>query len=170
MTKKPIEVAEFQFLKEPALKEVLPAYDNNLVDDKLEYIIGEGETAVTYTIYPAKRAGKPVAIAFETSAKSYGGELKTMIGFDIEKKRLTGVGVTSCSDTPGLGLKVKEPAFRAQFKDIPLDVTVKLKSEGGGIDAITGASISSRAVATAVNTGLDLLRKKGDDIFAKIQK
>ena len=169
ITAKPIAAAEFQYLKEPALKSILPAYDNSLVEDKIEVATGEGDSAKTITVYPAKKDGKLLAIALETFASSYGGDLGAMVGYDIEKKRLSGVSITTMSDTPGLGTRTKEPKFIDQFKNVPLDVTLALKADGGGIDAVTGASISSRAVCKAVNDAIGIIRDNGDKIISEVK-
>jgi electron transport complex protein RnfG len=169
VTEKPIAAAEFQYLKEPALKSILPAYNNNLVEDQRIVQIGEGETAREITVYPAKKDGKLLAIALETFASSYGGDLGAMVGYDLETKRLSGVSITTMSDTPGLGTRTKEPKFIDQFKNVPLEVTSALKADGGGIDAVTGASISSRAVCKAVNDALGIIRDNGDKIISEVQ-
>ncbi len=167
ITTDPIIAAEFQYLKEPALKKILPEYDNSLVEDQIELVVGEGPSAKTIAVYPAKKDGKLLAIAFETTAGSFGGDLGTMVGYDIEAKRLSGVGITTMSDTPGLGTRTKEPKFIDQFKNVPLDVTLALKADGGGIDAVTGASISSRAVCASVNTALGIIRDNGEKIISE---
>ncbi len=169
VTAKPIAAAEFQYLKEPALKSILPAYDNNLVEDQRIIQIGEGETAREITVYPAKKDGKLLAIAFETFAGSFGGDLGAMVGYDLETKRLSGVSITTMSDTPGLGTRTKEPKFIDQFKNVPLEVTLSLKADGGGIDAVTGASISSRAVCKAVNDAIGIIRDNGEKIISEVK-
>ena len=70
---------------------------------------------------------------------------------------ITGVGIREISDTPGLGLKAKEPAYRDQFVGKNADVLTVTKSGQAGddeINAISGATITSNATTNAVNAAL----------------
>ena len=62
------------------------------------------------------------------------------------------------AETPGLGTKVTEPKFRDQFKSKEGN-DLKLKKDGGSVDAITAATISSRAVANGVHEGMEWYKK-----------
>ena len=73
-----------------------------------------------------------------------------MIGVNLTTKDVVGIGVTTMSETPGVGTRVREQAFTLQFTGLPGDTPFKVKKDGGPIDAITGATISSRAVTDAV--------------------
>ncbi|HPF53708.1 MAG TPA: RnfABCDGE type electron transport complex subunit G [Eubacteriales bacterium] len=80
----------------------------------------------------------------------YGGEIEVTVGIDLEGI-ITGVSVggANFSETAGLGAKTKtDPTFRQQF--IGLSGTIALKKDGGQIDAVTSATISSRAVTNEV--------------------
>jgi electron transport complex protein RnfG len=83
-------------------------------------------------------------------AKGYGGEIEITVGVD-QNNVVTGVSVggASFAETAGLGARVKEAWFKEQFtgKATPLALT----NDGGEIDTITSATISSRAVTEAVN-------------------
>ena len=61
-----------------------------------------------------------------------------------------GIGITTLSETPGLGTRITEDIFTQQFHNKSKDTIFKVKKDGGEIDAITGATISSRAVAQAI--------------------
>ncbi len=82
--------------------------------------------------------------------KGYGGEIEITVGVDLNGA-VTGVSVggSSFSETAGLGARSKEPWFSAQF--IGKSSPVALKKDGGEIDAITSATITSRAVTKAVD-------------------
>ena len=82
--------------------------------------------------------------------KGYGGEIEITVGVD-QNGALTGISVggASFSETAGLGARSKEPWFAEQF--IGKNAPVSLKKDGGDIDAITSATITSRAVTKAVN-------------------
>ena len=82
--------------------------------------------------------------------KGYGGEIEITVGVDLGGT-VTGVSIggSSFAETAGLGARAKEPWFGEQF--IGLSSPVSLKKDGGAVDAITSATITSRAVTKAVN-------------------
>lgn len=100
------------------------------------------------------KGGKTVGYVFTTSSKSYGGDVKVMTGISADGK-VTGVNLLSTSDTPGLGLNAQKESFRDQFKqkapDSGFTVVKNGKAGSGQIAALTGATITSKAVADAVN-------------------
>jgi len=111
--------------------------------------------------YPCYRGfdadGKLAGFTFTTSAKGYGGDISVMTGIDANGA-VTGVSVLSMNETPGLGMKTKGENFLSQFsgKSGKIGVSRAGRPAENGIDAITGATISSRAVTDAVNLALEL--------------
>ncbi|MBQ6421784.1 MAG: RnfABCDGE type electron transport complex subunit G [Clostridia bacterium] len=104
--------------------------------------------------------GNTVGYVFTTSANSYGGTLKLMTGFDADGA-VTGISILEINDTPGLGMNAKRPDWLGQFKGRTDDLQVT-KDGGTGdaaIDAITSATITSRAVVSAVNAARELYRE-----------
>lgn len=100
--------------------------------------------------------GNEVGMVFTTTAKSYGGEILVMTGVDSEGK-ITGVEILSISDTPGLGMNAQKPEFRNKFIGMSDKITVvknSANSANNEIDALSGATISSNAVADAINSAL----------------
>ena len=91
------------------------------------------------------------------AVNGFGGELEVTVGIDTAGC-LTGVrvGGTQFSETPGLGAKAREAAFTDQF--VGLAAPVALSKDGGTVDAVTSATITSRAIVLAVNTAADALR------------
>ena len=89
-------------------------------------------------------------MTLEGFGKGFGGDLGVIVGFDLATGDLVGVGITTLSETPGLGTRVREPAFRAQFEGMSGAGPFKVTKDGGDIEVVTGATISSRAVAEAV--------------------
>ncbi len=105
----------------------------------------------------AAYAGKTAAdelcgYVFTTAASSYGGKLTLMTGIDANGA-VTGVKILSIEDTPGLGMNAKRPEFLAQYGGTDAELTVVKNQEAGEneIAAITSATITSRAVTSAVN-------------------
>ena len=82
------------------------------------------------------------------SSKGYGGEIRLMVGLTAERKVIS-YQTLAANETPGLGAKLGDAEFSKQFggKDGP---SLKVKKDGGEIDAITGATITSRAVCEAI--------------------
>lgn len=88
-------------------------------------------------------------------AKGYGGDISVMTGVDADGK-VTGVNILSHAETAGLGAKATEESFRSQFVDLIKGITVSKDQAGeNSIDAITGATITSRAVTEAVNAAIE---------------
>ena len=91
-------------------------------------------------------------VAFETSGKGFKGDIAMMVGVNVTDDKIVGIGITTHSETPGIGAKAQtDPRFSRQFKGLPLTGEFKIKKEGGQIDAISGATITSRGVANAIS-------------------
>ncbi|MFH1539842.1 MAG: RnfABCDGE type electron transport complex subunit G [bacterium] len=132
--------------REAALKEVLPDAAT------FEETKGQGKT-----YYLGRdESGKAVGAAFEVRPKGYGGEIVIMVGVDTER-RVTGIKILEIAETPGLGAKAGAAAFTEQFKGkTAAQVWLKDKDEQKGeIDAITAATITSKAVTKGVREGVE---------------
>lgn len=130
-----------------AVAQVVPEFDNNPTDEALtvpEYPEVE--------IYPATRGAERVGTAVRSySANGYGGTIQIMVGFDAAGE-ITGSTVLSHAETPGLGAKLTEESFRGQFLGLsPRSGGLAVRKDGGEVDSITAATISSRAFVEAVN-------------------
>lgn len=160
VTAKPIEEAKIK-AKVEAIANVTPKFDNNPYEEKFEVAI-EGE-ADKLTVYPAKQGEKVVGYAIETYTKSgFSGLITLMMGIDATGK-LVDYSVLEISETPGLGSKIPE-WFHMPSKntgniqdvrgvDLTQEVPMKVTQDGGKVDAITAATISSRAFLDAINRG-----------------
>ena len=82
------------------------------------------------------------------TAKGYGGNIRLMVGLNPDRTVIS-YQVLAAAETPGLGSNLSTPAFIARFKDQPA-VRVKVTKDGGKIEALTSATITSRAVCDAV--------------------
>lgn len=99
------------------------------------------------------RGGETVGYAFSVTTKGYGSGLKLMIGVDTEGT-ITGLSIVDCSsETPGLGANASKPEFYEQFAGKSGELTVVKGGNAGEneINALTGATITSKAVTSAVN-------------------
>ncbi len=140
-----------------AIKTVLPAHDNEPDRDRVKLSIGvdkRGEE-MQGEFYRGRKEGRLIGIAFKiTSREGYGGDIQVMVGL-LPNGMINGVEVLSHLETPGLGAKIGEAKFKDRFKNRNLSNTAwAVKKDGGDIDGITGATISSRAVIKAVKEGL----------------
>jgi electron transport complex protein RnfG len=145
-TKDPI--AEAQLQKQlNAIKAVVPAYDNNPVEEQVKIAV-DGDSL---EVYPATYQGQWVGAAIKAkSSKGYSGVIWLMVGFDA-RGLVHQVVVIEHKETPGLGSKMNDEKFKSQYleKD-PGATDLRVKKDGGLVDAISGATISSRAFSEAV--------------------
>lgn len=159
-----------QYVKGPAIHEVLAGSQNNPLDDVEELKVkgaGEGPGAVSVLdVFPAYKDGKLWAVAFEEKGKGFGGEIGVIVGIDVETNRLLGIGITTMKETPGLGARIKEKSFRNGFDGLSVNDDVKVQADGGQVDAVSGATISSRGVCDAVNKALAFYRENKEEILA----
>lgn len=108
------------------------------------------------TIVPALDAsGNKIGSVVVNSVKGYGGAVSVMTGVDNAGK-VTGVNILSHSETAGLGANSTKESFRNQFVGLIKGITVSKDAPGkNSIDALTGATITSRAVTQAVNAAIE---------------
>ena len=113
-------------------------------------------------IYPAKKDSVLVGYAVNTNTKKgFSGNISLMAGFKPDGT-IVNITVLEQKETPGLGTKMTEPLFKDQFTDKnPSSFTLKVKKDGGQIDAITAATISSRAFCDAIQRAYITLQKGG---------
>ena len=128
---------------------------------------GSFEDAPDHSYTVGKAGNNVVGYVFVTKAKSYGGDLSVMTGID-RSGNVTGTSLLSSSDTPGLGLNAKKDSFRSQYKQpAPPDGFSVVKSKTGAkgeIDAITSATITSKAYTSCVNQAIEKFKKvKGSE-------
>ncbi len=151
----------------PALEEIFAWSTNNPLDDYKEMNLSALPEPID--VFPAFKDGELKALAFETQGKGFGGEIGVVLGIDVSEDTLAGIGITSHSETPGLGARIAEPGFIANFQGLSMDGVVKVRADGGGVDAISGATISSRAVCTAISSGLELFNENRAEIEGLFQ-
>jgi Na+-translocating ferredoxin:NAD+ oxidoreductase subunit G len=157
-TKGPIEVSNLN-RKLDAIRQVVPEFNNNPADDMFRLPSENGDSL---EIYPARMNDQLKGYAVRTySDRGYSGTIILMVGFKPDGT-LINISVLEQKETPGLGTKMKEPKFKDQFngKD-PAAFTLKVKKDGGEVDAITAATISSRAFCDAVTKAYNTIRKGG---------
>ena len=145
-----------------AIKAVMPPFENKPDKDTISLVTGKSKEGqdVRTTFYLGKKKDLLKGIAFKVYSKEgFGGTIEIIVGV-TPGGSITGVEILSMAETPGLGAKINAPQFKDQFKQKALKkVKWALKKDGGDIDQITGASISSTAVVNALKKGLELFGK-----------
>ena len=152
-TKVPIQKSQ-SAEKMDAVKVVMPPSDNDLMKDAV--VFNEG-TPDSMRFYRGMKDGKVVGAAFAIIASGgYSGNIELLVGVDTAGA-ITGLEILKHAETPGLGSKITTPEFKGQFtgKSIKNPEQWGVMKDGGTFRQITGATISSRAVTSAIARGLE---------------
>ncbi len=154
----PIQTAKDNAELEAISKVIGTDFDNNPFDERTTITTADGKDKLE--LYIARKDGIIKSFAIKTfSRKAFSGRIEVMAGFSIDGTVL-GYEIISSQETPGLGSKVGEPKFKSQFKGMrPEQPEFKVRQDGGEIDAVTAATISSRAVVDAIQRAYDAYRK-----------
>ena len=161
LTKKPIALAQKR-KQEAAIKAVLPVFDKVR---GMKVPDADGADSLLFNV--ATTADKLVGIAVKTyTDKGFGGRIEAMIGF-LPDGTIYNTSILELKETPGLGTKLQKSKsdFPDQFKGKnPKTFRLKVKKDGGDVDAITAATISSRAFCDAVQRAYDTFQKEKSQI------
>ena len=107
--------------------------------------------------------GRAIAYALKgKSDKGYGGDIVLMVGFMADRTIVT-YQKLEAAETPGLGANLTTPEFMKQFQGLSAAKDISVKKDGGDVEAITSATITSRAVCGAINAA----RARLDAILAQ---
>ena len=166
LTVGPIEKGKIE-RKVNALKLVLPTFDNNPVEDVQKIKSDFAKDSVE--VFPAFENNEFVGAAvIGSTEKGFSGLIKLMIGFKPDGT-VQNIVVLEQKETPGLGTKMKDEKFLAQFRDKnPSAFNLKVTKDGGEVDALTGATITSRAFGEAVQMAYDEFMKNNGSLIALI--
>ena len=164
ITKVPIQLAEAKeslhkyqiaypdavdFVFDQAIQDQVAVSKETLKEQKPEY----GNVAVSVALKAVDASGSVIGhIITASSDDSYGGTVKVSVGITNEGQ-ITGVELLEISDTPGLGMKATEPAFKDQYKDKSVEEFTVTKT-GSTSDSEINATITSNAVTHAVDAAL----------------
>jgi electron transport complex protein RnfG len=165
-TRERIEYQQLKFVKGPAIQRILEGCTNDPLVDRFKLPDGKVERSFFVGVFD----GKPNTVALESSGKGYGGDIGVIVAVNLENDQIVGVGVTTHSETPGVGSRAKDdPSFSEQFKGLSIKDPFKVKADGGQIDAVSGATISSRGVCGAVVTSADIYMRLKSEIMDKVK-
>lgn len=162
ITKEPIQASK-EKAKQEAYKSVMSdaekfETDNSFDEKKAEKILEKNKINGCYLSEVAvgkDKSGKEIGyVITSTSKEGYGGEIQISVGVSMDGT-VTGIEILSINETAGLGMQATEPAFKKQFENVKTDkFEVKKDNPKGNVDALSGATITTRAVTNAVNAGL----------------
>ncbi len=157
VTEEPIAAAKLK-AKLEAVEKVVPEFDN---DPSTEMYILSSDLG-DLECYPAKMGDILVGTAISSiTKKGFSGEIRIMVGLSPEGV-IVNSSVLEHKETPGLGTKMVLPKFKDQFMGKnPAEFKVKVKKDGGDIDAITAATISSRAFCDAIRRAYEAYMEGG---------
>lgn len=161
-TKDPIAMAAK--LKEiEAIREVTPDFDSDPLANMIEY---NG-----VIVYRVDMQNQPAGFAIKSfTEKGFAGHIEIMAGFRPDGT-INKVVVLNHKETPGLGTKMTDPVFSGQFiNKNPADFSLSVKKDGGDVDAITAATVSSRAYCDALQRAFDTFTAINDSISASVKK
>ncbi len=101
--------------------------------------------------------GKTIGYTMVAALYGYSSNVKTMVGLNSDLQ-INKIKVIDQKETPGLGANCEQDAFQKQFMGFFLD-SLKVDKDGGKIESITGATITSRAVTNSIEKGILTLEK-----------
>ena len=161
LTKGPIEQGQ-RAKKEKALQAVLPDYEGTVRDT----VIVDADNEEIPVHLAIGKDGELCGAGIETyTKKAFAGRFDLMVGFDADGS-IVNTEVLKAGETPGLGDKINKDKsdFALQFNhQNPAEFQLVVKKDGGDVDAITAATISSRAYCDAVQRAYDIFMKVKED-------
>ncbi|TGC09662.1 Rnf electron transport complex subunit RnfG [Methanolobus halotolerans] len=142
-----------QAAQEEILQELIPDAQEFEPVEGTQAVGEDGQRDILY--YRAlDESGNVVAYAFFHEQTGYGGPIMVAGAVDSSFSNVLGMDIIRHEETPGLGAKITTNDFRSQFQGVPVS-ELDLSRDGGSIDAITGATVSSRAVVNAMDSKIE---------------
>ena len=138
-----------------ALKNVLPEFNNNPVENvKLIKTDSAKDSVEIYTAFLNENQSGIAIVG--SSDKGFSGLVKIMVGFNTDGS-IFNIAVLEQKETPGLGTKMKGEKFLKQFRGKhPKTYNLKVKKDQGDVDALTGATITTRAFSEATQMAYEV--------------
>lgn len=165
-TQERIEYQQIKFVKGPTLLQIMKGCSNDPLTTRFKIKDGKEERSFFVGVFD----GKPNTVAFEATGKGYGGEIPIIVAVNVDTDKIVGVGVTTHRETAGVGARVQtDPKFTSQFKGQSIEEPFKMKGDGGKIDAISGATVSSRGVTGAVVSSGEIYSRLKSTIVEKMK-
>lgn len=145
-----------------------PGYDNAPQLDRTWVQAPELGSPAPLPVYRARAGGAPLgAVLTVVAPDGYVGQIRLLVGFDAAG-RVTGVRAVAHQETPGLGdgIEIARSDWIFQFDGLdPAAMPLALRRDGGGLDALTGATVTSRAVIGAVERAVLYFAARRPELF-----
>jgi electron transport complex protein RnfG len=162
-----IEVQQLKFVKGPAITAILKGVSNDPIKDR--FAIKDGETE--RKVFVGKFDDKANTVVLESFGKGYGGDIGLMVAINMEDDTIVGAGVTTHSETPGMGARAKDdPGFVSQFESLSINDAFKVTADGGRVNAMSGATITSRAVCAAATEAGGIYQRMKPQLTEKLKE
>ena len=124
--------------------------------------IKKGDRNAYYSLFRVDRDGALAGWVIKARGQGYADTIELLIGLDAQAQAITGLFILEQKETPGLGNKIGTARWRSQFVNRATTRPLVVVKGGSGrpdaIDAVTGATISSRSVTRIVNRTIGDLR------------
>ena len=156
ITKGPIE----QYLngkRDAAYAMVMPGDGNTYEEIEAGSYANDPSNSITKLCTAKDASGNDIGYVAETTFSGAQGMITMVIGLDSELT-CTGIGITEHSETSGLGAKAADPTDPFPQSMVGLTDGAKLSKDGGSVSAISGATLTSRAVVTEIQTVIDAVK------------
>jgi len=135
-------------------------FNDNIIEETLDEDI----------IYSIKEDGKVTGYAFPVRGSGLWGSVVGYVGISEDYNKLLGIDFVSHSETPGLGGRISEDSYKEQFRGLDISTAkdgnyiIYRPSSGGNVDAITGATLTSKSVSNFVNEDIQnfINKRKGE--------
>jgi Na+-translocating ferredoxin:NAD+ oxidoreductase subunit G len=161
-----IENNVMNLVKGPAIREMLGDAENDPVADRFK--IKEGDE--DFNVFVGVFNGKANVAVLESQVSGFADKVGLVVAINTDDQALAGIAVTTHKETPGLGGEAKNnPAFAAQFKGKSIEKPILVTKDGGEINALSGATITSRAVCKGTTQAIESYNKLKPKLLEKLK-
>ncbi|MFO7750394.1 MAG: RnfABCDGE type electron transport complex subunit G [Desulfobacteraceae bacterium] len=162
-----IENQILKFQKAPAIGKILSDVDNDPLKDRFK--IQDKDQSITFFV---GKQDDSTSVAFEAKGKGYSGDIGLMVGIDLGSDEVVGMRVTTHAETPGVGSRAKDNTrFVSQFAGLSIKEAVfAVKNNGGDINAMSGATITSKGVCVAARRAKEIYLRLKPEINNQINQ
>ena len=163
-----IESNEMNLVKGPAIRQIMEGAENDPVAEDYRFKISDGEQE--RNIFIGVFNGEANTVALEALTTGFADKIGMIVAFNVKDDTILGLGVTTHKETPGLGAEAKNnPDFAAQFKGKAIDKPIQVTNDGGDISALSGATITSRAVCKGTMQAIDTYQKLKPQLLERLK-
>jgi Na+-translocating ferredoxin:NAD+ oxidoreductase subunit G len=165
-TQERIDRQVLQFVKGPAIKKILKGATNDPIADR--FTITDGKSRRSFFV--GKFNGKANVVAFEEFGAGFGGNVGLMVAVNVDTDKIVGISATTHNETPGFGAGIEtDKGFTVQFNGMSITAAPKVTKDGGKINALSGATITSRAVCSAVGKAEEMYQRLKPEIQKQLR-